>query len=559
MFPQRIYSSYNGEDDEITNEVVNKQKLVNDLFGEETRTDHLFSNQPISGRCVNILLNGYRKQLHHDLYKIFLKENILVRKVKGNSRVEAGFYVWRPQKCLWVHFTTSKCVHDPMVLTFYNIFRRCLHYNQITIKQAKQLKMNYQNIKFIKNICGYLNMDNDDDFEEKLNEMNEILPIDNCKKIDLRTKIITNRTYNDYFTYYMRVNYLPELNDLDNLFYRFNRSMWPNDVEFDYWRLLNGKIVTPDEHDNLCIVWEHILGGGGKTVWLNCLHQIFISRITKFTIDTFMKGGRKNKAFELCKLYGRTLGYCDENTKNKEKAQGTPKKTIDLSIILDISGGGMREDVDKYAKVSNIRARKQTATLLFAGNKGYFGESERISSLNRRLVMFSTLPYFRNPGEPDYDENNPYCGPKDPNLEKDLQDHPNHIFTYFVNCAYDFLMNRPDLVSTQPQRFKDYWKNKVKANHQKYEEKRREKLGLLSRFMKDACTNEIHAMKLSDFLIAFIKYCESNDVYNITMAQEEARIYFNGNNFGDPKIKVRYIGKKAGEPRIRMIHNLKPN
>ena len=80
MHLQRIYSSYNGEDDEITNEVVNKQKVINDLFGDETSTDHLFSNQPINGRCVNTLLNGYQKQLHHDLHEIFLKENILVRK-----------------------------------------------------------------------------------------------------------------------------------------------------------------------------------------------------------------------------------------------------------------------------------------------------------------------------------------------------------------------------------------------------------------------------------------------------------------------------------------------
>ena len=504
-------------------------------------------------------MTGFRHQLHHDLYKIFVKENVLVRKIKGNSRVEGGFYVWRPEKCVWVHFTSSKCVHAPMVLTFYNIFRRCLNYNQITIKQAQQLKKDYQNIKFIKHICGYLNMDNDENFEAKLDDINEVLPINNCKKIDLRTKIISNRTYHDYFTYYMHVNYLPELDDLDNEFYRFNRSMWPNDAEFDYWRLLNGKVITPDEHDNLCIVWEHVLGGGGKTIWLNCLHKVFISRITKFTIDTFMKGGRKNKAFELCKLYGKTLGYCDENTKNKEQQNSNDKKRIDLSIILDISGGGMREDVDKYAKVTNIRARKQTATLLFAGNKGYFGESERISSLNRRLVMFSSLPYFRNPGDPDYDANNPYCQPKDANLEKRLQSLPDHIFSYFINCAYDFLGNRQDLVSTQPQRFKDYWKNKIQENHAKYEEKEQEKLELFADFINDGCNNENHSMRLAEFMTEFKNYLERRNIFNISITQDEARTYIQTNKVGDPRAKVRYIGKQPGRTRQLIVYNLKPN
>ena len=110
------------------------------MFGDHYGTEKLFSNRPVPSSWVNTLLTGYRQQLHHDLYKIFIKENILVRKIKGNSRVEGGFYVWRPEKCVWVHFTSSKCVHDPMVLTFYNIFRRCVQYNQITIKQAKKLK-----------------------------------------------------------------------------------------------------------------------------------------------------------------------------------------------------------------------------------------------------------------------------------------------------------------------------------------------------------------------------------------------------------------------------------
>ena len=87
--------------------------------------------------------------------------------------------------------------------------------------------------------------------------------------------------------------YVPDLDDAANSFYQFNDSIWPDKQEFFHWQLLNGKIISLDQHDDLCIVWEHILGGGGNTIWLNCLHDLFIQRVTKFTIDTFMEGGRK--------------------------------------------------------------------------------------------------------------------------------------------------------------------------------------------------------------------------------------------------------------------------
>ena len=301
------------------------------------------------------------------------------------------------------------------------------------------------------------------------------------RKINLKTKEITARTYNDYFTYSLKVQYLPDLKQSDNKFYQFNKSLWNNEEEFKYWRKINGKIISVDEHDNLIIVWEHPLGGGGKTIWLNCIHNIFRNTVNKLTIDTFKKGRRNNKAFELCKLYGRTLAYCDENTRDEVKSN---KETIDFALILDLSGGGMQEFIDKYKKVTNSIAEKCTATIFFAGNRGYFNCRRRIPALERRLIMFNTEPFFRNPGDPDYDASNPNCRPKIPNLEKDLLENKDHIFTWFVNCANEFLNDRQDLHTIQPERFKKYQQSVIDNNNERYDNGDPMVLDLLKQYIK---------------------------------------------------------------------------
>ena len=524
-----------------------------DIIEQRPDIDELFPDTPLSAADLQVLKRGWVVYRHYDLARLIMKHNVLFKRVSScTSKIK--LYVWNTAECLWKVSDDKPTRNSTMALMFQHLIRRALKHKQLTHKQAVKLIGKYQNKVTIDSILGFFNPIQDKRFEQTLDKIGEIIPIANNKKIDLRTKEISPRTIDDYFSYFLDVEYLPELQNKDNVFFSFNQSLWNDPEEFKYWMLLNGKMVLPDSHDNLVIVWEHPLGGGGKTIFLNCIHHTFGNRITKFTIDTFKKGS-KNKKFELCKLYGRTLAYCDENTKD-ENQKGSSKERIDLALILDISGGGMREDIDKYGKVTGSRARRCTFTILFAGNKGYFDAKTRISALERRLIIFDTEPYFRNQGEPDYDENNPNCRPKVHNLEKLLLDKPDHIFTYFVNCAYNYVHSNNDLHTSQPERFREYWNSVTAQNFDVNNELTEEKKEILMDFLNDDCENKNYCMPLKSFITEFKIYAETNGT-TINFSQKQMMDFFKQENFGTPAIQTRLMLYK-GKSRKRCITNIKP-
>ena len=216
----------------------------------------------------------------------------------------------------------------------------------------------------------------------------------------------------------------------------------------------------------------------------------------------------------------------------------------------------MREDIDKYGKVTGSRARRCTFTILFAGNKGYFDAKTRISALERRLIIFDTEPYFRNQGEPDYDENNPNCRPKVHNLEKLLLDKPDHIFTYFVNCAYNYVHSNNDLHTSQPLRFREYWNSVAAQNLDVNNELTEEKKEILMDFLNDDCENKNYCMPLKSFITEFKIYAERNGT-TINFSQKQMMNFFKQENFGTPAIQTRLMLYK-GKTRIRCITNIKP-
>ena len=499
---------------------------MNELYDVQNNMafDALFPSDPISRSDIITIKHGWKQNNHFDLAELFIKHNIFIKRLKTDKNgCEAGLYIWNITENIWEYSNNKSDIFGIIVKTFKHLIRCCRKQNALTSKEANLLKSKYQNAKIIGAIDRFLSIRGNIDFEQELNAINNVLPISNNKKINLKTKEITNRGINDYFTYYLNVQYLPDLQDKDNKFYQFNKSLWNCDDEFEYWCNLNGKFLCSDEHDNLIICWEHPIGGGGKTIWLNCIHSIFNKFVTKLNINIFKTGGRNNSSFELCKLYGRTLAYCDENTKNTNELN-SKKQTIDLALVLDISGGGMRGDVDKYKRVTASEAQKCTVTLLFVGNTGYFDAQTRMSALTRRLVMFTTEPYFRDFGDPDYNASDPNCRPKIPNLETSLLEKPDHIFTWFVNCAHKFLNNRLDLHSNQPERFKKYCQSIIDNNHATFDKVGAKVNTYLTKFIEEECENVEYIMSAKEFIDVFKKHVQDTYQKNIQISQQQLKI-----------------------------------
>ena len=155
-------------------------------------------------------------------------------------------------------------------------------------------------------------------------------------KVDASTKSMSHRTKDDYFTYELDVSYCPHLDEKDNIFSKFLHGVWEDEEEYQYFKLINGKLLLPAEHSNLLIVWHHEKGGGGKTIWVNSIQQVLGPRVTQIDREILYRRTVRNKQFELARLRGRTMAYVDEVA---DKDTKNSKESVNLKLLLDLSGG----------------------------------------------------------------------------------------------------------------------------------------------------------------------------------------------------------------------------
>ena len=317
----------------------------------------------------------------------------------------------------------------------------------------------------LKHVHDFVLLKPDLDFANNLDRLDEELPIKHGDKINLRTKQMAKRTRKDYFSYELGVQYLPDLDAEDNEFAKFVHTIFLDPEEYEFFRLLNGKLVVPDSHSNILVLWQHELGGGGKTIWFSCFSEVLYRRSTTLSREIFYDNCRRNPDFEIAKLYNKTVAFVDEirvNKKNKKK-----EVPVNLARVQDLTGGGMRSELDKYQKASSSIPKKQTANIVLLGNGNFFMNKEALcSSMDRRVIYFTTLPIFRARNSKDYDVNNQYCFEKDPNLYERLMNHKDHIFTFLVNATCDYLHKKKTiktfaLKDYQPPRFIKLWNTLV--------------------------------------------------------------------------------------------------
>lgn len=410
---------------------------------EDTAIDKLFP----AGRICESDLRALENQLDLQLGELFEKHNILVKKVRKD------FYIWNAKESVWKcsEKIDTGAVLKIVPITLINLIKRAVRNKQMHVKTAIALKKKLSTAKSIRGIKSFISYEHrDDEFDNALDRMDTYFPIKNGQKINIRTKEITQRNINDRFTFELNVTYLPHLADADNEFAKFLRTIWTEDESYEWFRLMNGSLMIPDDmaHNNLLILWHHKMGGGGKTVWINCLHEALtknmVQKLPKRTLLT--KGTGKN--FSLSTLKNKLIAYVDETTLNEDSKAN---ETIDLPLILDITGGGFRSEADKYQKESDIEPTKSTATLILLGNSNFFKKYTGSEPLKRRLLYCTSKMYFRD--QTMMVPNDPYCKPKDRKLVQRLMNNLDHVFTFLVNAAVDYRASQPDLHALAPKRF----------------------------------------------------------------------------------------------------------
>ena len=434
------------------------------------------------------------KQLTHwSISNLFLDNNKHLKIILVDGTTNK--YIWCKQKLLYVYQKATAAENRVIVLTILQVLERGVHHEQITDDEANSVIQLLDHK--MSTIRGFCSVASDKVFEENLDKLHEIIPIANGYKINILTKEKSKRTYHDYFTYELKSTYLSQLPLTENLFHCFMQSIFLDDNEYRFIKLLFGKFVLPDMHDNVLAIWKHDKAGGGKSVVVKAIAEALERRVV--TIDkNVLLVNFKNAGFEIAKLRNRTICFIDEVAVNNDQSKSVP---IDLARLQDLTGGGLRGELDKYQKAANMQVKAQTASIMALGNGSFFTVSNKTAAITRRIVFWTTQIYFRATTHPDYDPNDPFCKIKDPNIWLKLQQNKDHIFTWLINGAHDYLIkkqNEPNfcLISEQPQRFKDEW----------------QALG--------ENTSEFETTQFMNFITTYCDYSENNLIPMNTFIQE---------------------------------------
>ena len=127
----------------------------------------------------------------------------------------------------------------------------------------------------------------DNEFVKKLDNNTELFPILDGKKINLRTKEITDRTRDDFFTFEAPVTYLKKTPNADIYF----KGIMINKQNREYLRNVLGYCLTGDTTAQIFFIW-YGSGSNGKSKLCNLLKKILGKFYHQCAESIFMKGGK---------------------------------------------------------------------------------------------------------------------------------------------------------------------------------------------------------------------------------------------------------------------------
>ena len=508
---------------------------INMIYPAYTARDQIYDRCPVPESELRIVC-GERSADQAELF---------MRVCRTIIRTDEGLYTWNQDRKLWDEVKNEykpPSVKRAIVDVFSNYLKRAKFYGQLSQEYYHYLYHIAGSTKFVNAIYNFYAPSPNTDVADTMGEVNYRIPFAGGKVIDVRTKEISDRTYKDHFTWEVEAVYQPSLATKDNIFDKFIKSLWTNDKEYLFFRELCGKLVLEDEHHNYLLIWQHDQGGGGKTIFVNNYQRIFPHLCTILNQNLIKKNGR-TMAFEMVKTRGKHLYYIDESTGD------SAEDPYDFAKICELAGGGYDQTADKCQKISKTKAKKLKGVLMLLGNNGFLKNASP-AAVNRRILYWRTLVYFRSIDKMTAaDKANPYCKIADPKLAAKLEKNLDQCFTWWVNAAHEYVNLSPDkqdLISRQPDRFKDEWK--AECNNTTILEEQ-----LLNKFINSECVNlEGYECSVSRFTRAFNQflvdhYSSSKDMYTQSFIND----FIGDNKLGSPVIKQFNASSISNGSRIR--------
>jgi P4 family phage/plasmid primase-like protien len=292
------------------------------------------------------------------------------------------------------------------------------------IKSIQKMIGNLSSSPFLNNICFYYSgFELDTEFEIKLNSKSNELPIKNKKIINLKTKVIRERTKEDLFSFELDVSYIQDCN-FSKVIDFFNGICCQNDDLVDYMKRLFGYTLTGEISDrSLHIFWGS--GRNGKSTVIDILRKILGKKyFVTCSENVLLKStSTSSTSPELIRIQGARVIVLSETDKQEK---------LNSKRIKGLTGGD--EIVARQLFREQIEFNPQATPIMITNHKPEFDINDQ--AMIDRLKMVPFLGRFDNT-------------PKNRDYIKDLiNNHLDDFFSWFVDGAFEWY-NGKELIPCQ--------------------------------------------------------------------------------------------------------------
>jgi len=358
-------------------------------------------------------------------------------------------YVWNGETKLWelhyamftflTQFMDKKANEMNQILVQQNIARYCLcekRTKKCNICEGAivtRLITLFDDKMYLKDILERMKgLLIDSNVHTKFDNMHDdFLSIKDGKKINLKTKEVSDRVREDYYTMFCNVSCVDETKHAE----RFFTSLMPDEINRQYLKKVLGYILTGDTRARVYFVWYGI-GANGKSMIAQVIQKILSKYFHTCDKSIFCKFDKEFKGCtpEICDLLGkRCVLYSEGETSDKIE--------LNMSTIKQISGEDEIHGNPKYKET--IRFKPICKLNLLTNYVPKIDGSKASSDRLRVLFFDQTFSSTPQKGERKIDKQF-----TDDILEKYIDE----VFSWIIDGSVDYYSDR---TITPPKDFLD--------------------------------------------------------------------------------------------------------
>ena len=447
----------------------------------------------------SLLFGGQSEQAK--LFNIYNKDNYIIISRKGSD----GYYFNDSTK-LWTELSNAQLLNDVinflhmMVDKQIEIIKKKMLSDDIdedevkifNSKIAKLTKLRLSNaksshgkaiIEFI--LIFYFR----DDFMNKIDSSENILPIKNGRVIDLKTKIIRERTRLDLFTYELNVSITEQTPNATKF---FSELMSNDKIKLNVFQRMLGYSISGN-CDSKCFFSLIGAGDNGKSALMRIIQTIFkplFCAIQKAILFTEARSKADMMPYLAC-LAGKRFGVYNEPS---------DKLDINESVIKGITGG---DEILAKKLYCNPFSFTPIVKIWILSNKIINFDTCSEPMVKRAKIIHMSAEFTDNPNP-----ENPNQYKKDPEFVRQLENiYIDEVFSFIAEGAFEYYKYKSfgDEACLSIQSYKDDYMSKIDIS---------------TLFLKDRCEiGNNYRMKTSDVFDSYVEYCKEHDIAMVKRAK----------------------------------------